>query len=221
MEAYSRAIRSLPKVNREDERELWERHRNGDPDARNRLALAHIGLVVKVARRFYEYGLERDDMRQEGFLGLLDAIDSWKPEGQITFTTHAWYHVRKRILLAFDLTGHVVRPKSGPPIPTISIFTPFDDGEEDCIADRLAAQVPGLDDMAEEDNTAGILDKVLCSLPEMEEKVLRRHYGIGVPERPLEVIGREFGFSRQYCHQIEKKALSRLRRRKELLVLAS
>jgi RNA polymerase sigma factor (sigma-70 family) len=178
LETYFRPVRSLPRVSREEERKLWKLNRHADPDARNRLALAYIGLVVKVARRFYENGLERDDMRQEGFFGLLDAIDSWNPEERSSFATHAWYHVRKRILHAIDWTGHTIRPRSGPPIPTISIFTPLHDDEGDlCLADQLVDKVPGLDDMAEEDNTASILDKVLRSLPKREEIVLRRHTG--------------------------------------------
>lgn len=225
--AYLKAIRSLPKVSKEEERELWERHWNGDPDARNRLIERHLGLVVKVSWRYHENGLRRDDLAQEGVFGLMRAIDTWKPERGVPFATYAWSRVRGAISYAIRCKSHLIHsPGYAPVVPTISISTPLHSkiphGDDDgCIEDRLSDDnVPGLDEVAEEKDAADVLDDVLRSLPARQEAVLRRHYGIGTHERPLEEVGKEFGFSRQYIHQIEKKALGRLRKKKEIRALA-
>lgn len=216
-------VRSLPKISREEEEELWGCHRRGDSDARNRLVLRHIGIVFKVAKIFHSNGLSYEDLFQEGVLGLLSAIDTWDPVPDHSFYSHARYRIKRQIWDAIWDTGFTVRPKDQRPTSTISIFTPLHDDEEgdgDCIGDRLTANVPGLDDMAEENNTAAALDEALRSLSKKEETVLRRHYGIGVAERPLDSIGVGLNCSRQYVHQIEKRALARLRRQKAIRALA-
>ena len=56
------------------------------------------------------------------------------------------------------------------------------------------------------------LDKVLCSLPAKEEKVIRKRFGIGVDmPRTLEEVGSEFDVSRERIRQIEVNAIKRLR----------
>jgi RNA polymerase primary sigma factor len=218
MEAYRKALRSLPKVSKEEERELWERCRRGDKDARNRLVERHIWLVVKVSWRFPTNGLARDDLVQEGFFGLLRAIEGWNPELGASFGTYAFCRIRHAIRYGILTKGHTIRPRKweAPIIPTISISTPLTDGDDrgGTIEDHLADKVPGLDDAAEEKDAGDVLD----GLPK-QEAVLRRHYGIGTHERPLEEVGRELGFSRQYAHQVEKVALGRLRKKKQLRAL--
>jgi RNA polymerase sigma factor (sigma-70 family) len=229
LEALSKAIRSLPKLNGEEERELWQRCKGGDLDARNRLALHHIDIVFRISKRFFSAGLTHEDLFQEGVLGLFEAIDAWEPDQENPYFCHrAALRIKRRIWGAIWDTGYTFRvkdKKGHSVIPTISIFAPLQrdnrKGDDGCIGDLLADHVPGLDDMAEEKNIGDVLDQVLRSLPRKEETVLRRHYGIGVPDRPLEDVGEELGVSRQRIHQIEKAALARLRRRKEVRALVS
>lgn len=234
MEAYLKAIRSLPKRSKEEEGKLWESHWGGDPDARNRLIEIHLGLVIKISRRYYANGMGKEDLAQEGVFGLMRAIDTWKPEQGIAFATYAWSRIRPFISYAICRKGFMIRPPTYctiedraaervlTPIPIISMSSPRHEGEDGgCVEDLLADKnVPGLDDMAEGKDAGDVLDEVLRTLPAKQEAVLRRHYGIGTPERSLEEVGKEFGFSRQYIHQIEKKALGRLRKKKQLRALA-
>ena len=54
--------------------------------------------------------------------------------------------------------------------------------------------------------------KVLASLTEREEKVLRMRFGIGIKsDHTLEEVGQEFGVTRERIRQIEAKALRKLR----------
>jgi RNA polymerase sigma factor (sigma-70 family) len=234
MEAYMKALRSLPKVIAEEEEGLWRRHWAGDPDARGRLIERHLGLVVKIARRYPENGLGREDLAQEGVFGLSRAVDLWKTELGFSFATYAWTRIRAAILYAIRRKGALIRTPTYAtiedraaervldPIPVVSLSTPLHAGEDGgCIEDLLSDQkIPGLDDLAEEKDAGDVLDEALRTLPAKQETVLRRHYGIGTHERSLEEIGAELGCSRQYIHQVEKVALGRLRKKKQLRALA-
>lgn len=223
MEAY---LRSLPKVKIEagEEKALWERFRAGDVEARNRLALRHIGLAVKYARRFRDNGLTREDVVQEGFFGILEAMDSWDP-AKGAFSTWAWYSLRKGIASAMRETGYIVRRRGkGPPVRAVSLSEPIHDDDGDFVRDWLADEsVPGLDDLVEESKIREALENALRRLSPKQRAVLLSRYGLdGGGDRSLEEVAAVLGFrSRQRVHQVEAKALAKLRRRSELRALAS
>lgn len=63
--------------------------RRGVPEARARLAMLHLGLAHHVARRFRSQGLEHEDVLQVACLGLVKAVDGYKPELGTAFSTYA------------------------------------------------------------------------------------------------------------------------------------
>ena len=69
---------------------------NGDLDARNRLVLANLGLVVAIARDFLGRGLDLDDLIGEGNLGLIRATEKFDPSFGIRFR-HFAYRIRAKI----------------------------------------------------------------------------------------------------------------------------
>lgn len=64
------------------------------------LILSHIGLVHQIASKFHAAGVDPDDWRQEGLIGLLDAIRSYEPEKRVSFRTYASVCIRNRLLKA-------------------------------------------------------------------------------------------------------------------------
>ncbi|EKP93861.1 sigma-70 family RNA polymerase sigma factor [Thermaerobacter subterraneus] len=68
---------------------LWERARQGDGEARERLVALHMPLVRHVARRFASFGHDLDDLIQAGTIGLLQAIDGFDPSRGYQFSTYA------------------------------------------------------------------------------------------------------------------------------------
>lgn len=72
---------------------------DGDVDARNRIALANYGLVEKFSRQLA--GDDEDEFLRncsDGFVGLLEAIDGFRPEKGFTFSTWAVYRIKGHIL---------------------------------------------------------------------------------------------------------------------------
>ena len=73
----------------EEKRELLARVREGDMEARERLTLGNLRLVLSVIRRFTPKNYTADDLFQVGCIGLIKAIDNFNPDFDVKFSTYA------------------------------------------------------------------------------------------------------------------------------------
>jgi RNA polymerase sigma-32 factor len=95
---YLRAIHDIPLLSLEEEQNLALRFReDGDLMAAERLVLAHLRYVVKVARGFNGYGLAFADLIQEGTIGLMKAVKRFDPALKIRLVTFALYWIKSEI----------------------------------------------------------------------------------------------------------------------------
>ncbi|MCM2396437.1 RNA polymerase factor sigma-32 [Rhizobium sp. S95] len=84
-----------PYLDREEELDLAIRWKNGnDQKARNRIAQAHMRLVIAMASKFRGFGLPLNDMIQEGYIGLLEAAARFDPAREVRFSTYAGWWIR-------------------------------------------------------------------------------------------------------------------------------
>jgi len=89
---------SAPYLERAEEQALayaWKD--NKDQEARNRIAMAHMRLVISMAGKFRNFGLPLSDLVQEGYIGLLEAAARFEPERQVRFSTYASWWIRASI----------------------------------------------------------------------------------------------------------------------------
>ena len=89
---------SAPYLERDEEQALahaWKD--NQDQHARNRIAMAHMRLVISMAGKFRNFGLPLSDLVQEGYIGLLEAAARFEPERQVRFSTYASWWIRASI----------------------------------------------------------------------------------------------------------------------------
>ena len=73
----------------------WREH--GDHEAAHKLANSHLRLVAKIARRYRGYGLPISDVISEGNVGLMQAVQRFKPEKGFRFATYAAWWIRAAI----------------------------------------------------------------------------------------------------------------------------
>ena len=88
LEAYFLDINRHPLLTKEEERELSILVRQGDPEARNKMVLSNLRLVVSIAKHYVERGLPLLDLIEEGNLGLLKAVERFDPAAECRFSTY-------------------------------------------------------------------------------------------------------------------------------------
>ena len=94
---YFQDIRAAKLLTPEEERELARRVAKGDDAARKRMIESNLRLVVKVAKRYTGQGLPLLDLIEEGNIGLIKAVERFKPEKMCRFSTYAVLWIRQSI----------------------------------------------------------------------------------------------------------------------------
>jgi RNA polymerase sigma-32 factor len=87
-----------PYLERNEEHELailWREKK--DQAALDRLTSAHMRLVIAIAARFRNFGLNMSDLIQEGHVGLLEAAARFEPDREVRFSTYATWWIRASI----------------------------------------------------------------------------------------------------------------------------
>ncbi len=81
----------------EQEIDLTRRAHQGDEDARARMIVCNLRLVVKISRRYLNRGLALLDLIEEGNIGLIRAVEKFDPELGFRFSTYATWWIRQTI----------------------------------------------------------------------------------------------------------------------------
>lgn len=104
-------VRRMVRLDRQEERALLEKAQGGDKNAMGRLIEAHTAFVMKVSKNFtYPVWVTMEDIRQEGIIGLMDAVkrfDLSKYENK--FLTYAYYRIHKAIQGYLTEMGYSMR----------------------------------------------------------------------------------------------------------------
>lgn len=106
---YLTEIGYSPLLSAEEEIDLARRIKKGDENARAKMIKSNLRLVVKIARRYYNRGLEFLDLIEEGNLGLLRAVEKFNPELGFRFSTYATWWIRQTIERAIMNQSRTIR----------------------------------------------------------------------------------------------------------------
>ena len=94
---YLKEIRVTHLLSFEEEQELAGRVEKGDQDARKRMIEANLRLVVNIGKRYINRGLPFSDIIEEGNIGLIKAVEKFKPEKGFRFSTYASWWIKQSI----------------------------------------------------------------------------------------------------------------------------
>jgi RNA polymerase nonessential primary-like sigma factor len=94
---YLKEIGFSPLLSAEEEIHYGRLVKKGDQEARKKMIVSNLRLVVKIARHYYNRGLEFSDLIEEGNLGLLRAVEKFDPERGFRFSTYATWWIRQTI----------------------------------------------------------------------------------------------------------------------------
>jgi RNA polymerase sporulation-specific sigma factor len=156
------------------ETELILKARAGDDAAVHELLDRYRVLARTKARSYFLVGSDRDDVVQEGMIGLYKAIRDFQPDRGASFRTFAELCVTRQIVTAVK---SATRMKHGPLSGSVSLDTPVGGDDTLCLGDLIPAcssSDPAMATVSAEELRAlqRHFDEVLSDL---EQQVLRHH----------------------------------------------
>ena len=180
-----------------------------DSICRDRLIEHNLRLVAHIAKKYDIKKEQSEDLISIGTIGLIKAIDSFKPEKGKKLTTYASRCIENEILMYLRSSKHYFQ--------TLSLNEPIatdKDGSEITLLDALAAPPTRsvVDTMLLARNTKK-LQTYLGTLAERELEIISKRFGLmGMQEQTQREIAKELHISRSYVSRIEKRALMKLYR---------
>ncbi len=192
---------------REQEAALIAQMAGGSPEARELLITHNLRLVSHIARKYQVPGYGPDDLISIGVIGLIKAVNSFKPESGAALGTYAARCIENEILM----TLRASRKYQG----DVSLEDPVgSDGEGNDITygDILGTDAEDLENSVIRRVTLQKVRGVLSSLPPRERLVLEMRFGLadGV-QHPQHEVAEKLGISRSYVSRVEKRAVGMLR----------
>ena len=198
---------SFPKpLSKEEEAECLRLAAAGNLDARNKLVEHNLRLVAHIVKKYYTQADLQDDLISIGTIGLIKAVNTFRPDKGIRLATYASRCIENEILMFFRS-----RKKLQGEVSLSDAIEGDGDGDELHLADVVGEEDTMLADLQDRDDRILIRHLVAKVLDEREADVIRRRYGLGgaEPETQRE-IAKRYGISRSYVSSIEKKALEKL-----------
>ena len=183
-----------PPLEREEEREVFARLAEGDESARRTLIERNLRLVVYIARRFENTGINLEDLISIGTIGLIKAISTFDHTKGARLATYAARCIENEILMYFrsqrklqgevSLSDPIETDKEGNALELIDIV-----GTEDTL----------LEDLHQQESARKLRRLVGEVLTAREAEIIRLRYGLGgtVPLTQREIAS-AFGISRSY-----------------------
>ena len=196
-----------PPLKKSEEAQLFKRMKEGDMVARDKIIEHNLRLVSHIIKKYYASYENTDELLSIGSLGLIKAVDSFKPSFGTRFATYASKCIQNEILMFFrskKRTGMEVSindtidvDKDGNPLTYLDIISV----EESIEAD--------LDLKGHIEKIRTLVDELL---PPREREIIVLRYGLkGYKPRTQREVAAYLGISRSYVSRIEKRSLEKLK----------
>ncbi len=183
----------------------------GDENARQLLIERNLRLVVFIARRFENTGVNLEDLISIGTIGLIKAINTYRCDRNIKLATYASRCIENEILMHIR---KIANQKA-----EVSLDEPINmdyDGNELLLSDILGTDEDIIMRPLEDDVDLCLLRQAVRELPEREREIITMRFGLeGRKELTQKEVASLMGISQSYISRLEKRIMLRLR--KEIL----
>ncbi len=200
-----------PPLKGREEQAALEALEQGDEGAKQTLIEHNLRLVVYIARRFENTGVNLEDLISIGTIGLIKAISTYRLDKNIKLATYASRCIENEILMH-------IRKISGQRAE-VSLDEPINmdyDGNELLLSDILGTDEDTVTGPLEDAVELQLLRQALRELPQREREIVLMRFGLeGHKELTQKEVAQIMGISQSYISRIEKRIMLRLR--KELL----
>lgn len=195
-------------LNEEEEAKTIALYMQGSKEARNSLIEHNLRLVVYIAKKFENSVSDLDDLISIGSLGLIKAVNSFKPDKDIKLATFASRCIENEILMHLRKYNKLRRE--------VSLDEPINvdsEGNILMLADILGSENEAMYKNMEEKTNMKLLDEAFSRLNNKEKDILKLRFGVyGVKKKTQKEIAEELGISQSYISRLEKRIIEKLRK---------
>ena len=203
-----------PPLTQEEEQIVFEGLERGEKQAREKMIVHNLRLVIYIAKKFECSAVSVDDLTSIGSLGLIKAVNSFIPSKNIKFATYASRCVENEILM-------YLRKQSNRNVD-VSIddaLSVDSDGNELNLIDVLYTDEYEVSKNIEQESEKQVLWQSINSLTGREREIILMRFGLnGNSEKTQKEVADEIGISQSYISRIEKRIFKKLRKEIERTV---
>lgn len=192
----------------EEENYLLKKLMKKDIEAKNTLIERNLRLVVYIAKKFENSGVNIEDLISIGTIGLMKAINSYNLEKNIKLATYASRCIENEILMFLRKNNKIKTEVSiDEPINTDS------EGNDLSLADILGTENDSVFKYIEENDNKKVLEVAIKKLNDREKTIMQLRYGFnGYDELTQKEVADKLGISQSYISRIEKKVINNLKK---------
>ena len=187
-------------LKKDEEREIFERI---EP-----LIVHNLRLVVYIARKFENSGVGIEDLISIGTIGLIKAVNTFRPSKNIKLATYASRCIENEILMFLRKTNNIRNE--------ISLDEPLNvdwDGNELLLSDILGSEPDTVNRGIEAEDEKSLLLRTVDALADRDKLIMRMRFGLGGgKEYTQKEVADMLGISQSYISRLEKRIIERLKR---------
>ena len=180
----------------------------GDTIIKSTLIEHNLRLVVYIARKFDNTGVDTEDLISVGTIGLIKAVNSFAPEKNIKLATYASRCIENEILMYLR---RVIRIKS-----EVSLDEPLNvdfEGNELLMSDILGTDPDLVSKNIENSVEKQLLWEAIDKLSSRKKTIMEMRFGLsGQEEKTQKEVADIMGISQSYISRLEKKIIFRLKK---------
>ena len=197
-----------PPLKGQAEQDVLAALEQGEEAAKQKLIEHNLRLVVFIARRFENTGVNLEDLISIGTIGLIKAVNTYRRDKNIKLATYASRCIENEILMYMRKISNQKTE--------ISLDEPINmdyDGNELLLADILGTDEDMILRPLEDDVDLCILRQAVTELPEREREIVYMRFGLGgYKEQTQKEVAQIMGISQSYISRLEKRIMLKLRK---------
>ena len=197
-----------PPLSAEEEENMLKAYAEGNQDARSMLIEHNLRLVVYIAKKFENAGVNVEDLISIGTIGLIKAVNTFKIDKKIKLATYASRCIENEILMHLRRTTRIKTE--------VSLDEPLNvdwDGNELLLSDILGTENDIVSQRIEEETNRKLLYTAMSKLQPREKELMEMRFGLrSGREMTQKEVADRLGISQSYISRLEKRIITRLQR---------
>ncbi|MBO7319972.1 MAG: RNA polymerase sporulation sigma factor SigE [Clostridia bacterium] len=197
-----------PPLAKETEEEILREIEEDNLERRELLVIHNLRLVVYIARKFENTGVGIEDLVSIGTIGLIKAVNTFRPSKKIKLATYASRCIENEILMYLRKTASRKNE--------MSIDEPLNvdwDGNELLLSDVLGSDSDSVNRNIEQQDEKRRILCLVQNLSERERKIMTMRFGLfGSKEYTQKQVADMMGISQSYISRLEKRIVQKLKR---------